>query len=90
MKPGWGTNCLAMHDNYPSNEHVLVFRTNISNKKAILTLSPLLDGCTQILKWTVDISDIDNVLRVEATHPDCLPVIKLVTGAGYACEELTD
>ncbi|MHA4740088.1 copper chaperone [Dyadobacter sp. MSC1_007] len=79
-----------MHDNHLSNEHVLVFKTSISNRKAIVSLSPVLDGCTQILKWSVDTSDVDNVLRVEATHPDCRPVIELVTRAGYACEELTD
>jgi hypothetical protein len=79
-----------MHDNYLSNEHVLVFKTSISNRKAVVSLSSVLDGCSQILKWSVDISDIDNVLRVETTHPDCRHVIELVTRAGYACEELTD
>ncbi|MCE6990002.1 hypothetical protein [Dyadobacter sp. CY323] len=79
-----------MNDIYQTHDHILVFRTNINRKKHVRTISPLLNGCDTIKKWNVDLSDIDNVLRIEATHSDCAPVIELVKQAGYACEELTD
>ena len=70
--------------------NVLVFKTSINNKQDVHTITPLLETYAAILKWNVDLSDIDNVLRIEATRPDCEPVIQLVRQAGYACEELTD
>ncbi|WAC14381.1 hypothetical protein [Dyadobacter pollutisoli] len=79
-----------MKNNCTTEEFVLVFRTNINRKKDVRSLTPLLNACAGITKWNVDLSDIDNVLRIEATHPDCGPVIELVQKAGYACEELTD
>ncbi|TLV03089.1 hypothetical protein [Dyadobacter luticola] len=76
--------------NYTTEEFVLVFRTNINRKKHVKSISRLLNNCGEIIRWNVDLTDIDNVLRIEATHPDCGPMIALVNRAGYACEELTD
>ncbi|MCE7064642.1 hypothetical protein [Dyadobacter sp. CY326] len=79
-----------MRDNFDNQLFILVFRTNINKKKDVKSLTPVLNGCSEILKWNVDLSDCDNVLRIEATHADHAPVIHLVKQAGYACEELTD
>jgi hypothetical protein len=79
-----------MKENYSSDAYVLVFKTNITRKKDLRSVTPLLNACSGITKWNVDLSDIDNVLRIEATHSDCGAVIELVNRAGYACEELTD
>ncbi len=79
-----------MKDNFKREEFVLVFKTNINRKKDVRTVTPLLNACSGITRWNVDLSDIDNVLRIEATHSDCGAVIELVNRAGYACEELTD
>jgi hypothetical protein len=69
---------------------VLIFKTNIKNARQVKSVGTMLDGCPDILKWNVDLADIDKVLRIEATHEQCGRVIDLVTRAGYACEELTD
>ncbi len=69
---------------------MLVFKTNISNPIQVKSIADTLNSCPDILKWNVDLADIDKVLRIEATHAQCGPVIELVTRAGYACEELTD
>lgn len=46
------------------------------------------NGEPLILKWNVDLLDIDKVLRIE-TPGVAAPVIeKLVKKAGYYCEEL--
>nr|WP_295928404.1 hypothetical protein [uncultured Dyadobacter sp.] len=79
-----------MNDSRTTDLFVLVFRTNINSLRQVKSISPLLDRCPEILKWNVDISDIDKVLRIESTHENCGQVIEMVTTAGYACEELTD
>ncbi|CAG5069231.1 hypothetical protein DYBT9623_01967 [Dyadobacter sp. CECT 9623] len=79
-----------MNEEKFTQEFVLIFRTNINSKRHVRSISHLLDGQTEILKWNIDLSDIDKVLRIEARQPDCRPVIALVQQAGYACEELTD
>ncbi len=79
-----------MNDDHINDAFVLVFRTNIGNPRQVKLIASTLDNCPEILKWNVDLADIDKVLRIEATHAQCGPVIELVTRAGYVCEELTD
>ena len=79
-----------MKNNPDRQEFILIFRTNINRKKDVKSLSPLLNGCSEIIRWNIDLSDCDNVLRIEATHSNHEPVIHLVKKAGYHCEELTD
>jgi hypothetical protein len=79
-----------MNEHNYSQQFVLVFRTNINNKRHVKSITPLLNASSDIIRWNIDLSDIDNVLRVEATCADCGPLIELVKQAGYACEELTD
>ncbi|SEI97538.1 hypothetical protein SAMN05216327_10566 [Dyadobacter sp. SG02] len=79
-----------MNDHRITEAFVLVFKTNINNPRQVKLIANTLDNCPDILKWNVDLGDIDKVLRIEATHAKCGPLIELVTRAGYACEELTD
>ena len=79
-----------MNEHYTAEDFILVFKTNIHTKRALRLLEPLLNAHQQILKWTVDLTDIDNVLRIESVQPECAPVIELVTQAGFRCEELTE
>ncbi|TLU96324.1 hypothetical protein [Dyadobacter sediminis] len=77
-----------MNDNLLNQAFILVFRTSINRKKDVRLLMPMLNACPEIINWHVDITDIDNVLRIESTHPDCLSVIEKIKQAGYMCEEL--
>lgn len=69
---------------------VLVFKTNLVSAKDIHRISPLMGDTPGILRWNVDEHDIDNVLRIETSWllPD--DIIRVVTNAGYLCEELPD
>lgn len=69
---------------------VLVFKTNLQSKNDILYISPLLGNTPGIIKWNVDQHDVDNVLRIETDWLLPHDVIRMVTGAGYVCEELPD
>ena len=69
---------------------VLVFRTNLVSAKDIHRISPLMGETPGIIKWNVDQHDIDNVLRIETAWLLPEDIIRVVTNAGYLCEELPD
>ena len=72
------------------NVQVLVFKTNLLSAKDIWHISPIMGETPGILRWNVDEHDIDNVLRIETARLLPEDIIRLVTGAGYICEELPD
>jgi hypothetical protein len=69
---------------------VLIFKTNIRYKKEINSIRRFIGGEPNIIKWNVDLQDIDKVLRIEASdiHPSTIQ--KLINEAGHYCEELPD
>jgi len=69
---------------------VLVFKTNLVSAKDIHRISPLMGDTPGILRWNVDEHDIDNVLRIETSWLLPGDIIRVLTGAGYICEELPD
>lgn len=71
------------------NKHVLVFKTNL-HYKDIKKIEPVLNAETRIICWNVDLTDIDNVLRIESIGPHTQEMIAILTKEGYRCEELTD
>ena len=71
-------------------EEILAFKTNLSFKKDVKKISGLLNSEAEIMKWNVDLSDIDRILRVQPTQISANKIIEIVTAAGYSCEELTD
>jgi len=69
---------------------VLVFKTNIARPEEVNQVAGLLHAWAAIKKWTIDLADVDCVLRIEsdAIQPD--EVIALIRKAGFWCEELPD
>ncbi len=70
--------------------NILIFKTDIASKWHYSSARKILEKVPGILRLTVDMEDIDHVLRVEANG--LLPKnIEAVLGqAGYYCEEMTD
>jgi len=68
-----------------------ILRTNIKTKKKVKEIKPVLNNHPFILSWTVDLEDIDNVLRIESMS-DLYEkdVIGLVRKHGFYCESLPD
>ena len=65
-----------------------IFKTNIQNKKNAKFLDRLFKQYP-VNRWTIDIEDVDKVLRIEAS--DSLFENELIQGiqqAGYSCEVL--
>ena len=71
--------------------HVLVFSSNIELENQFIGLTTSFDKHFGILKWSIDIEDIDNVIRIEATENITeVDVIKLVKMNGFKIEPLPD
>ncbi len=69
---------------------VLVFKTNIRFKKDVKAIAPLLNSSSAIIKWNVDRSDVDHILRIESFDNNINTISNIINGAGYFCEELAD
>ena len=68
---------------------ILVFQTNIDSKHHIETVQTIFNDHSHILDWSIDIEDIDNVLRIEATHHlHEADVMHLVSQHGFDCDDL--
>lgn len=71
--------------------NILVLRTDLKTRKKVKALAPMLNHHPNVLSWSVDIEDIDNVLRIEATGAlDEASVIRLLQSYGYYCAALPD
>ena len=69
---------------------ILVFKTDVRSKKRVNAIAPHLQKMKGIVKWNVDLQDVDKVLRIECASimPDAIE--KILQHAGYFCEELSD
>lgn len=70
--------------------NILVFRTNIYFKEHIDEVAPHLGKLPGILKWNVDLHDIDKVLRIEVVDLSPAVIVENLKHIGYLCEELED
>ncbi|WP_299161447.1 hypothetical protein [uncultured Tenacibaculum sp.] len=70
---------------------LLIFRTNIESEKKVKSLELIFNNHQSIINWSIDIEDIDNVLRIEASgnllEKD---IIYLVRTKGFYIEVLPD
>ena len=73
-----------------TTKEILVFKTNIRYRKQINVVRRHIETAPQILKWNVDLHDIDKILRIESLDLHPAEVVSLVKEAGYYCEELKD
>lgn len=78
-----------MKTQYQENKHVLVFKTNL-HYRDMKRIEPVLNAESKIITWNVDLTDIDNVLRVVSHEPYIEPVIAILVNEGFICEELID
>ena len=67
---------------------ILVFKTNLTDADHISNVMPALNLHPHIVEWNVDLHDCDNILRVVADRIPAMEVEKIVSNAGYLCEEL--
>jgi hypothetical protein len=66
----------------------MVFKTNIKNEIDRLNLMFSLDSDPEIDTWSLDIEDVDHVLRVASISKTPNDVQSIVRKLGYECAEL--
>jgi hypothetical protein len=69
---------------------ILVFKTNIRYKKDMVKIAPIFNGHPDIIRWNIDMTDIDKVARIESVNLAPADIIQAIHKAGYYCEELPD
>jgi hypothetical protein len=68
---------------------ILVFKTNVTSRKKVGMVAPLLTSFPTILQWNFDLEDRDKILRIEAaTELNPGSVEQLLFKAGFECHEL--
>lgn len=68
---------------------ILVFKTSLSTKEDVNHIGAVLNNHPQILAWTVDLDDWENILRIETK--DCASmdgIMESIQLLGYDCEDL--
>jgi hypothetical protein len=67
---------------------ILIFKTDVSSKKKVSMIAPLLTSFPAIRRWNFDLEDCDKVLRIEATGLNPGSVELLLFKAGFNCREM--
>lgn len=71
------------------NTKLLILKTNILSKRKLQLLAPAFNEHRSIQRWTVDLEDIDKVLRIEGdSRIDQSEIIELVKNNGFYAEDL--
>ena len=67
---------------------VLVFKTNVRNKKHVTEIAIRLEQFPDINRWNFDLQDKDKILRIETLDLSPKIIETTLHQAGYYCEEL--
>lgn len=73
------------------SDHVIVLKSNIDSEKMKEVLTPHMDNHTSITQWSVDLEDVDKVLRIEtSTFMLEKDVINYIGAIGFKIEVLDE
>jgi hypothetical protein len=67
---------------------ILIFKTDITSRWHSAALQPLFKQVPGIMKYSVDVEDIDHVLRIETQNVKAMQIKNMLSQAGYYCEEM--
>lgn len=68
--------------------HILVFKTNINNGNDKPLLEQTMAAIVAIEEWSIDVEDVDRVLRVVSHETGPQEIINKVRALGFECQEL--
>lgn len=68
--------------------NIFVFSTSLNTDTDVESISPVLNRCSKIKVWSVDLEDTDKVLRVECCGLSASDIIRMLNVNGYTCKEL--
>jgi hypothetical protein len=68
--------------------NILIFKTNIQTEFDRLRIKNVLDASQKVLKWNIDMDDVDRVLRVVSDSLTPEQIISVMDYVGFECAEL--
>lgn len=68
--------------------HVLVFRTDASQLTDKTTITAMLGGHPEVAECSLDLEDVDRVLRVVSPSLAAGQIIEIMNQKGFQCQEL--
>lgn len=69
---------------------IYIFKTSVTKKQDILQLTPIIKESIPYSSWSFDLTDCDNILRIETKEAQKEAIIQLLKENGFECEELSD
>ena len=69
---------------------ILVFKTDIINRRQVTRAAPQLNRLKGIIRWNVDLHDCDKILRVVSDNISPRLIEQQMQEAGHYCAELED
>lgn len=69
-------------------DHIRILKTDIRTKDQVTSLKLLLSDHPDVMDWSIDVEDIDCVLRVVSEKLSCHQIVMLLGKSGYFCCEL--
>lgn len=67
---------------------ISIFRTDVATSADLSRVAPFLNGIMKDLRWTIDLSDCDKILRVKSGIDKNDEIISVVKSLGFDCENL--
>lgn len=68
-------------------ENILILKTNVKKPKQVVSLQSLFSKHSEIEQWSIDLEDVDSVLRIVSKTLTYTKVIHLLKQLGYfSCE----
>lgn len=70
---------------------LFILKTEIKNRAGLKSISPILNQHPEVNRWTIDLEDIDKVLRIEASEEAKeIEILDLLNTSGIKCDTLPD
>ncbi|TBN04905.1 hypothetical protein EYD45_06485 [Hyunsoonleella flava] len=75
--------------NYELKTQLFILRTDIGTQQKVKQVKSFFDSNTDIIKWSIDTEDIDNVLKIKATkNLSEADIINQLKTQGFFCDVL--
>jgi hypothetical protein len=67
---------------------VLIFKTDLATPEQVKQVSTVFEPLDTVMHWTVDLEDVDRVLRLVCINLKAESVQGLLEAAGISCEHM--
>ena len=69
---------------------IFIFATNIKTERDKAIISAVLNDTPEIEQWSIDLEDIDSVLRIVSPTLNAEKIIQIIKEQDFKCSELSE